>query len=178
MPPILKLLIDIVIFTVVHETCGEARIGKAVNFYVVFQMTKHLDESYENFRNLTYVTFTLKKEQTMEEFRIYLDKSVENINFTDFPKIGDRVKVTYTLENIVNDRLKSYQGLVIAKSNLYGLKNITVRTVVDEIGVEQIIPLTSPIIKSVEIINSSRFRRAKILFLRALKKKFRRRDRR
>lgn len=64
-------------------------------------------------------------------------------------------------------KTQQIEGLVIARK--HGSERgatITIRKVIDGVGVEWIIPLYSPNIKKVELINNARVRRAKLGFLR------------
>jgi large subunit ribosomal protein L19 len=65
------------------------------------------------------------------------------------------------------DKTQQIEGLVIArKHGKEAGATITIRRVVDGIGVEWIIPIFSPHVKKVELINTARVRRAKLNFLR------------
>ena len=62
--------------------------------------------------------------------------------------------------------------MVIAKKHGKGINsNITVRKVVDGIGVERIFPTSSPAIEKIEIIRSAKVRRSKLYYLRTAKGK-------
>ena len=70
------------------------------------------------------------------------------------------------------ERLQSFEGLVIARKHGKGIgATFTVRKVVDGIGVERIFPIHSSKIGKVEIVKTSKVRRAKIYFVRQKSKK-------
>jgi large subunit ribosomal protein L19 len=57
-------------------------------------------------------------------------------------------------------------GVVIAKSNAGLNTTITVRKVMQGVGVERIYLVNSPKLKTIEILRSSKIRRAKLYYLR------------
>lgn len=91
----------------------------------------------------------------------------------DSIKVGDTVKIVLKLKETNPDKkskgskTQTVQGLVLARKHNKELgASITIRSIVDSVGVEWIIPLyTSDIIK-VDIIKSSKVRRAKLYYIR------------
>ncbi len=81
---------------------------------------------------------------------------------------GNTVRVT---ENI-NGKKQSFEGVLIAKKNGKGIPGtITVRKVIDKVGVEKIFPIHSPKIESIEVVKKGRVRKSKAYFLREKTKK-------
>ncbi len=104
-------------------------------------------------------------------------QSVEN-NFIkkNLPilKIGDNVKIGVKIIEGNRERVQFYEGTIIAKKNKQNnLINttITVRKFLQGIGVERIFLIHSPKIDSIEVLSSSKVRRAKLYYLRNLKGK-------
>lgn len=65
------------------------------------------------------------------------------------------------------ERIQAYQGLIIKVSSGSGIeKTITVRKVVDGIGVERIFPIYSSNIKKLDVIKKATVRRSKLYYLR------------
>lgn len=65
------------------------------------------------------------------------------------------------------ERVQMFEGLVIAVSSGEGVeKNITVRKVVEGIGVEKIFPLHSVTIQKIEVKKKAKVRRAKLYYMR------------
>ena len=92
---------------------------------------------------------------------------------TDLPmtKIGDTIKVGVKILEGNKERTQFYEGSLIAKKNSLINTTITVRKVVQGIGVERIFLIHSPKVASMKILRSSKVRRAKLYYLRGLKGK-------
>jgi large subunit ribosomal protein L19 len=68
-------------------------------------------------------------------------------------------------------RVQFYEGTIIAKKNSLINTTITVRKILQGIGVERIFLIHSPKIDSIEVLRSSKVRRAKLYYLRNLRGK-------
>ena len=85
--------------------------------------------------------------------------------------VGDTVKVHVIIKEGDKERVQIFQGDVIAKRGRGLDATFTVRKISFGIGVEKIFPLHSKSIKKVEIVRSTKVRRAKLYYLRKLKGK-------
>jgi large subunit ribosomal protein L19 len=83
-------------------------------------------------------------------------------------QIGDIIKIGYLIPEGGKDRTQYYEGLVISKQNRGIGQSFTLRRTVQGIGVEQIFVTNSPKIVSITRKQSSKVRRAKLYYLRAL----------
>lgn len=84
-------------------------------------------------------------------------------------KVGDTIKFDYIIKEKDKERTQAYQGVVIAIKGQGEGKMVTVRrTAVDRIGMERIIPLNSPWIKNIQVMNKpkKRVKRSKLYYLR------------
>ena len=86
-------------------------------------------------------------------------------------RIGDTVKLGVKIIEGSKERVQFYEGTVIAKKNSSINTTITVRKVLDGIGVERIFLLHSPKVDSINILRSSKVRRSKLYYLRNLRGK-------
>ena len=87
---------------------------------------------------------------------------------SNVPKIlvGDTVKIGVSITEGNKERIQFAQGVVIAKSNAGLNTTITVRKVMQGIGVERVYLVNSPKLKTTEVLRSSKIRRAKLYYLR------------
>jgi len=101
-------------------------------------------------------------------------QSVEN-NFLkqDLPilQIGDNVKVGVKIIEGTRERVQFYEGTIIAKKNSLINTTITVRKILQGIGIERIFLIHSPKIDSIQVLRSSKVRRSKLYYLRKLRGK-------
>jgi len=86
-------------------------------------------------------------------------------------EVGDTVKVDIIIREGDKERIQVFQGDVISKRGRGMSATFTVRKISFGIGVEKIFPLHSKSIKKIDVVRSSRVRRAKLYYLRALKGK-------
>jgi large subunit ribosomal protein L19 len=89
-------------------------------------------------------------------------------NSTELIEVGDILRIGYIIPEGDKERTQYYEGVVIAKQNRGLGKSFTIRRSVQGIGVEQVFLLNSPKIVSVTKKQSSKVRRAKLYYLRAL----------
>ena len=101
-------------------------------------------------------------------------KNLEN-NFTkkDLPllKIGDSVKIGVKIIEGNKERIQFYEGTIIAKKNSSINTTITVRKVLQGIGLERIFLIHSPKVDSITVLRSAKVRRSKLYYLRNLQGK-------
>ncbi len=69
------------------------------------------------------------------------------------------------------ERIQAFEGVCIALNRKGARTSFTVRKVSYGVGVERVIPMHSPIIDSIQVVNRGRVRRAKIYYLRKLRGK-------
>lgn len=100
---------------------------------------------------------------------------------TDLPRmdVGDTINVHARIVEGAKERIQVFQGVLIAHKGSGINEMITVRRVVDDIGIERKWPINSPMISKIEVVRRGDARRAKLYFLRDRAGKSRRlRDRR
>jgi large subunit ribosomal protein L19 len=110
-------------------------------------------------------------------FKLNSQKTINNLekNFVkkDLPiiNIGDNVKIGVKIIEGNKERIQFYEGTVIAKKNSSINTTITVRKILQGIGVERIFLVHSPKVDSINVLRSSKVRRSKLYYLRNLKGK-------
>jgi large subunit ribosomal protein L19 len=110
-------------------------------------------------------------------FKINKDEVINNVHEKflkkDLPniRIGDNVKVGVKIIEGNKERVQFYEGIVLAKKNSSINTTITVRKVLQGVGIERIFLVHSPKVDSIEILRSSKIRRSKLYYLRNLKGK-------
>ncbi|MCY2953195.1 MAG: 50S ribosomal protein L19 [Planctomycetota bacterium] len=80
--------------------------------------------------------------------------------------VGDTVDVATRIVEGEKERIQVFSGTVIAKRGRGINETFIVRRIVNNEGVERIMPLHSPFISSITVRRSGQTRRAKLYFLR------------
>ncbi|GJQ28548.1 MAG: hypothetical protein HBSAPP03_04320 [Phycisphaerae bacterium] len=79
---------------------------------------------------------------------------------------GDTINVHFRIVEGDKERTQMFQGVCISRHGRGINEMATVRKLVDEVGVERIFPLCSPLVAKVEIVRRADTRRAKLYYLR------------
>jgi large subunit ribosomal protein L19 len=103
---------------------------------------------------------------------LIIEKLLAKTKRTDLPAFapGDTVRVHVKIKEGDKERLQAFEGVVISQSR-GDQASFTVRKMSFGHGVERIFPVNSRVIDRVELIRSSKVRRAKLYYLRALRGK-------
>lgn len=85
-------------------------------------------------------------------------------------KVGDTISINYKIKEGDKERLQLFKGIVVKiKGDGEAARMITVRKMTRSgVGVERIIPLSSPYIQSLELDKKSSYTKAKLYFIRNL----------
>src|SRR5512146_1299558 len=99
---------------------------------------------------------------------LIIEKLLAKSRRTDLPQFapGDTVRVHVKIKEGDKERLQAFEGVVISRSR-GAQPSFTVRKISFGHGVERIFPLNSKVIDKIDVLRSSRVRRAKLYFLRA-----------
>jgi len=102
----------------------------------------------------------------LNNFKIELENKFLN---RDLPKIrvGDTVKLGVSITEGKGERVQFTEGVIIAKKGSGLNATITLRRVMQGVGVERVYLVHSPKLKNIEVLRSSRVRRAKLYYLRS-----------
>ena len=101
-----------------------------------------------------------------------IEKLLAKTKRSDMPPFapGDTVRVNVKIKEGDKERLQAFEGVVIARSR-GPHASFTVRKMSFGQGVERIFPLNARVIDKVEVVRSSKVRRAKLYYLRGLRGK-------
>ena len=80
--------------------------------------------------------------------------------------VGDTVRVAKVITEGKKTRTQRFEGIIIKMQGTLSRKSITVRKIVDGVGVEKTFLLHSPLVPEVEILKRGIVRRAKLHYLR------------
>ncbi len=81
-------------------------------------------------------------------------------------KIGDIVKVHVKIKEGNRERIQVFEGIVIKRQNSGANETFTVRKISYGVGVERTFLVHSKLVEKVEVVRSSKVRRAKLYYLR------------
>ena len=84
---------------------------------------------------------------------------------------GDTLRVHVKIKEGEKERIQVFEGTCIGLRRAQNHSSFTVRKISFGQGVERIFPLHSPVIDKIEVVRSSRVRRAKLYYLRKLRGK-------
>lgn len=103
---------------------------------------------------------------------LVIDKLLSKSRRSDIPEFrpGDTVRVNVRIKEGDKERLQAFEGVVISRSN-GPQASFTVRKISFGQGVERIFPVNSKVIDKIDVLRSSKVRRAKLYYLRALRGK-------
>lgn len=109
--------------------------------------------------------------------KLNTQKTINNIEKNFLKKnlpilqIGDSVKIGVKIIEGNKERVQFYEGTIIAKKNSSINTTITVRKILQGIGIERVFLVHSPKLDSITVLRSSKVRRSKLYYLRNLKGK-------
>lgn len=103
---------------------------------------------------------------------LIIEKLLAKTKRTDLPQFapGDTVRVHVKIKEGDKERLQAFEGVVLARTRGQQA-SFTVRKISFGQGVERIFPESSRVIDKVELVRSSKVRRAKLYYLRNLRGK-------
>jgi large subunit ribosomal protein L19 len=103
---------------------------------------------------------------------LVIEKLLAKSRRTDLPQFGpgDTVRVHVKIKEGDKERIQAFEGVVISRTS-GPQASFTVRKISFGQGVERIFPVNSKVIDRVDVMRSSRVRRAKLYYLRELRGK-------
>jgi large subunit ribosomal protein L19 len=103
---------------------------------------------------------------------LIIEKLLAKSMRTDIPNFrpGDTVRVHVKIKEGDKERLQAFEGVVISRTR-GPQASFTVRKISFGQGVERIFPVQSKVIDKIDLLRSSKVRRAKLYYLRGLRGK-------
>src|SRR6266849_4448262 len=103
---------------------------------------------------------------------LIIEKLLAKTKRADIPDFapGESIRVHVKIKEGDKERLQAFEGVVIARTR-GPQASFTVRKMSFGHGVERIFPINSRVIDKVELVRSSKVRRAKLYYLRSLRGK-------
>jgi large subunit ribosomal protein L19 len=103
---------------------------------------------------------------------LIIEKLLAKSRRTDLPTFapGDTIRVHVKIKEGDKERLQAFEGVVIKRAR-GPQASFTVRKMSFGHGVERIFPMNSKVIDKIDVLRSSKVRRAKLYYLRALRGK-------
>lgn len=108
-----------------------------------------------------------------------VDKIAEKHIRKDVPefRVGDTVRVDVWVKEGKKERIQSFEGLVIAKRGGGVSETFTVRKKSGTVGVERTFPINTPTIDKIVVIKKGKVRRAKLNFIKGMRKEYKVKER-
>jgi large subunit ribosomal protein L19 len=100
----------------------------------------------------------------------FVEEQTQVTEMPDF-KAGDTITVTYKIKEGAKERLQSFTGVVLQRNSGGPTATFTIRKISGNVGVERIIPVSSPFIDKIVVNKRGVVRRARIFYLRGLRGK-------
>ena len=92
-------------------------------------------------------------------------------------RVGDTVRVDVWVKEGKKERIQSFEGLVVAKKGGSVSETFSVRKKSSGIGVTRVFPVNSPAIDKIVVVKKGVVRRAKLNFLKGMKKEYKIKER-
>nr|ARW69404.1 ribosomal protein L19 [Polysiphonia sp.] len=107
----------------------------------------------------------LKKSKIQTNLIHYVEKQYTK---KDIPKVsvGDTIKIKQVIQEGNKERTQISEGVVIAQKNTGTNKTITIRKIIQNIGIERIYLINSPKILNIEIVKQAKVKKSKLYYLR------------
>ena len=142
--------------------------GRTVGAGVVSNILKLLFMSLNTKRMTDSIQF-IKLKSEINHQKLIERKAQKHLD-KDLPTIrpGDIVAVTTLIYEENKKRIQTYYGTLIGYHRAGRNSTIVVRRIFQSIAIERVFPLSSTIIKHIEILRHSKVRRAKLYYLRKM----------
>nr|YP_009546422.1 ribosomal protein L19 [Gelidium gabrielsonii]AYO27770.1 ribosomal protein L19 [Gelidium gabrielsonii] len=88
-------------------------------------------------------------------------------NEMPFLEVGDSIQISVLIKEGSKERIQTSEGVIISINNNNLNTTITIRKVLQNIGVERVYLIHSPRITNIKIVKKAKVRKAKLYYLRS-----------
>ncbi len=92
-------------------------------------------------------------------------------------RVGDTVRVDVWVKEGKKERIQAFEGIVVAKKGGSVSETFSVRKKSSGIGVTRVFPVNSPAIDKITVVKKGVVRRAKLNFLKGMRKEYKVKER-
>lgn len=92
-------------------------------------------------------------------------------------RVGDTVRVDVWVKEGKKERIQAFEGLVVAKKGGSVSETFSVRKSSYGIGVTRVFPVNAPTIDKITVIKKGKVRRAKLNFIKNMRKEYKVKER-
>ena len=92
-------------------------------------------------------------------------------------RVGDTVRVDVLVKEGKKERIQAFEGLVIAKKGSGVSETFSVRKKSYGIGITRIFPVNAPTIDKIVVVKKGLVRRAKLNFIKSMRKEYKVKER-
>ena len=92
-------------------------------------------------------------------------------------QVGDTVRVDVKIVEGKRERIQAFEGIVTARKGGSVSETFTVRKKSATVGVERIFPVNAPTIDKIVVIKKGKVRRAKLNFIKGMRKEYKVKER-
>ena len=108
-----------------------------------------------------------------------IDKINEKHIRKDIPefRVGDTIRVNVWVKEGKKERIQAFEGLVVAKKGSSISETFSVRKKSGSIAVTRVFPVNAPTIDSIVVVKKGLVRRAKLNFIKKMRKEYKVKER-
>ena len=133
------------------------------------------EKCYNPLKTEDYKKIVYRKEMFMNLIDKINQKQIKP-NTPEF-RVGDTVRVDVWIKEGKKERIQAFEGLVVSKKGGSVSERFTVRKKSGSVGVSRVFAVNSPEIDKITVVKKGMVRRAKLNFLKNMKKEYKVKER-
>lgn len=132
--------------------------------------------AYNPLRKLMIIEENIRKDDSMANL---IDKINEKHIKKDLPefRVGDTVRVDVWVKEGKKERIQAFEGIVIAKKGGGVSETFSVRKKSYGVGITRVFPVNAPTIDKIVVVKKGLVRRAKLNFIKNMRKEYKVKER-